>query len=162
MSTLENAVDRHKEAKENEQSRKIYNKSYADKRIFAKTSDIKIGDCVLVKQKKQNKLTPRFNKTPFVVVQRNRSCVTAEDSNMRRITRNVSHFKRMPKLQNPIDSSDSDDVIDTHVAVNPADEVIVPNEQQRSNKILYDVPADRQDHQFVLENRYPQRKSDKQ
>ena len=62
-------VDRRKEAKENEQSRKIYNKSYADKRRFAKRSDIKIGDCVLVKQEKQNKLTPRFNKTPFVVVE---------------------------------------------------------------------------------------------
>ena len=137
LPTLEkkNVVDRHKEAKENEQSRKIYNKSYADKRRFAKRSDIKIGDCVLVKQEKQNKLTPRFNKTPFVVVERKRSCVTAEDSNKRRITRNVSHFKRIPKLPRPIDSSDSDDVIDTHdVAFNPADEVIVPNEQQQQQQ----------------------------
>ena len=76
LPTLEkkNVVDRHKEAKENEQSRKIYNKSYADKRKFAKRSDVTIGDCVLVKQEKQNKLTPR-------------SLCHAEDSNKRRITR---------------------------------------------------------------------------
>ena len=87
-----------------------------------------------MKQEKQNKLTPRFNKTPFIVVQRNRSCVTAEDSNKRSITRNVSHFKRIPKLPHPLNSSDSDDVIDTHVAVNQADEVIVPNERQQQQQ----------------------------
>ncbi len=127
-------VNRHREAKENEQSRKDYNKSYADKRRCVKRSDIKTGDCVLVKQEKQNKLTSRFNKTPFVVVHRNRSRVTAEDSNKRRITRNVSHFKRIPKLPQSIDSSDSDDVIDTRVAVNPAEEMIVEHEQQQQQQ----------------------------
>ena len=133
LPTLEkkNVVDRHREAKENEQSRKTYNKSYADNRRFVRRSDIKVGDCALVKQEKQNKLTPRFNQTQFVVVQRNRSRVTAEDSNKRRITRNVSHFKRLQKLLNSIDSSDSDDMIDTHVEFNPDDETIVPNERQQ-------------------------------
>ena len=83
-----------------------------------------------MKQDKQNKLTPRFNETQFFVVQRNRSRVTAADSNKRRITRNVSHFKRIPKLPHSIDSSDSDDVNNTYVVVNPADEVVVQKEQQ--------------------------------
>ncbi len=89
-----------------------------------------------MKQDKQNKLTSRFNETPFVVVQRNRSRVTAEDSNKRRITRNVSHFKRIPKLLLSVDSSDSDDVNDTHVVVNPADEVVVPKEQQHQQQSI--------------------------
>ena len=117
-------VDRHREAKVNEESRKSYNKSYADQRRGVKRSDIEIGDCALVKGEKQNKLSPQFDKTPFIVVHRNRSRVTAEDCNKRRITRNVSHFKRIPHPQNPADSSDSDDAFDTDVAANPADEVL--------------------------------------
>ena len=106
-------IDRHKEAIENEQSRKIYNKSYADQRRGVKRSDIAIGDHVLVKRKKQNILSPQFEETPLIVVQRNRSCVTAEDSNKCCITRNVSHFKRITNPRNPADSSDSDDILDT-------------------------------------------------
>ena len=122
-------VDRHREAKENEQSRKIYNKNYADRRRNAKESDIKIGDRVLVKQEKQNKLTSRFNKNPLIVVHRNGSRVTAKDNNEWRITRNVSHFKRVPKLPHSTESTDSNDISDTHAAVDPADEMTIPSEQ---------------------------------
>ena len=61
-----------------------------------------------MKQMKQNKLTTRFNKTPYVVINRKGTKVTTENSK-HRITRNVSHFKRVNASVNcQADSSDSD------------------------------------------------------
>ena len=97
MLVKKKTINRHKEAVENEQLRKDYNKAYADNRRHAQHCDIKVGDCVLIKQDKQNKLTPRFNEKPLIVVHRNKSRITAENSDKRKITRNVSHFKRIPK-----------------------------------------------------------------
>ena len=88
-------ISRHKEAVENERLRAEYNKVYADKKRHAKPCDIKVGDYVLIKQDKQNKLTPRFNEKPLIVVHRNKSRITVEDNDKRKITRNVSHFKRI-------------------------------------------------------------------
>ena len=62
--------------------------------------------------------------------------MTAEDSNKRSITRNVSHFKRIASPHNPADSSDNDDEIDTQVAANPTNEIFVQNEQQQQQNIL--------------------------
>ena len=88
-------INRHKEAVENERLRAEYNKVYADKKRHAKPCDIKVGDYVLIKQDKQNKLTPRFNEKPLIVVHRNKSRITVEDNDKRKITHNVSHFKRI-------------------------------------------------------------------
>ena len=88
-------INRHKEAVENERLRAEYNKVYADKQRHPKPCDIKVGDYVLIKQDKQNKLTPRFNEKPLIVVHRNKSRITVEDNDKRKITRNVSHFKRI-------------------------------------------------------------------
>ncbi len=56
-----------KTAKKNETIKQKYNKEYADNKRNVKGSSIKIGDYVLVRQDKQNKLTPNSNKTPYVV-----------------------------------------------------------------------------------------------
>lgn len=87
-------VNKHREARENERKSQSYHKEYPDKRRHAKKSTIKIGDTLLVRQIKQNKLTTRFNKMPCVVINRKCTKVTAENSK-HRITRNVSHFKRI-------------------------------------------------------------------
>ena len=88
-------VDRHKEACENEAKSQVYHKRYADQRRHAKESPIKIGDTVLVKQKRNNKLSSRFNKTPYMVVDRRGTQVIAENNQKHRVTRNISHFKRI-------------------------------------------------------------------
>ena len=75
-------VNRHKEARENETKSQAYHKSYADNRRNAKESSIKVGDTVLVKQKRQNKFTSRFNKTPYVVIYRRGTQVIAENRNI--------------------------------------------------------------------------------
>ena len=90
-----NVVDRHKEARENELSSQRYNKQYADRRRRTKPSDLKVGDFVLVKQDRQNKLTATFSETPYTVTERNNSRVTATNKQGHTVTRNVSHFKRI-------------------------------------------------------------------
>ena len=87
-------IDRHAEAKENEARSQIYHKQYADKRRNAKESDIAVGDRVLVKQICRNKLTPRFNHTPYIVVSRRGSRLTAKNEHGHYVTRNISHFKK--------------------------------------------------------------------
>ena len=90
-----NVVDRHKEARENELSSQRYNKQYADRRRRTKPSDLKVGDYVLVKQDRQNKLTATFSETPYTLTERNNSRVTATNKQGHTVTRNVSHFKRI-------------------------------------------------------------------
>ena len=108
-------MNKHKEAGENEIKSQSYNKEYADKRRNAKESTIEIGDTVLVKQIKQNKLTTRFNKTPYTVINRKGTKVIAENSK-HRITRNVSHLKRVnASVNRQPDSSDSDSDVEQDV-----------------------------------------------
>ena len=59
-------------AREKERKRQEYNKSYINNRRGDKKSNISVGDYVLVRQPKQNKLTPYFNQQPYRVVYRNR------------------------------------------------------------------------------------------
>eukprot|EP00795_Rhopilema_esculentum_P005362 gene5362-540_t len=101
-------VNRHKEAKDNEQKRCIYNKSYADLHRNAKESSIKVGDTVLVQQEKKQKLMPKFNTTPYKVIARKGTTVVAENKERHRITRNVSHFKQIPDI-NEMDYSSEEE-----------------------------------------------------
>jgi hypothetical protein len=81
-------------------------KKYSDHRQHSKTTDLKIGDRVLIRQPKKNKLTPSFNPKPFTVDARKGTMVTVK-SGSKRITRNISFFK---KIDNRItDSSDDED-----------------------------------------------------
>ncbi|CAB4030550.1 PREDICTED: uncharacterized protein K02A2.6-like [Paramuricea clavata] len=106
-----NIVNRHKEARENENKRQKYNERYANERRNAKESGIKEGDYVLVKQPKANKLTPNFNQTPYVVIYRNKTVVRARNKDGHEIERNVSHFKKIPKpsKDNEDTSEETDD-----------------------------------------------------
>ena len=68
------------------------NKRYADNRRNAKTSGLKPGDSVLVKQPIKHKLDTPFNPTPGKVVSRKGSMITVKH-NDRLLTRDCSHFK---------------------------------------------------------------------
>ena len=103
-------VNRHREACINDQKKQHYNKEYSDVKRHVKDSDITVGDFVLVQQQKKNKLTTRFDTDPYVVVQRKGSQVIAVNRDQRKVKRNVSHFKRIPKPGNW--NSDSDDDVD--------------------------------------------------
>lgn len=71
---------------------KVRRKTYADKRRGAKEPNFKIGDQVLVRQTKINKLTPRFNPKPYRVTAIKGTMITARRPD-HMITRNCSHFK---------------------------------------------------------------------
>ncbi|MCG8094404.1 MAG: DDE-type integrase/transposase/recombinase [Candidatus Thiodiazotropha endolucinida] len=70
-------------------------KQYADKKTGARRSKIRIGDSVLVKQPKLNKLTPPFNPQPGVIIEKKGSMVKVRH-NDRTVTRDASHFKPIP------------------------------------------------------------------
>ena len=104
-------VNKHPIAKENDNQTKLKAKEYSDTRKHAVEREIKIGDIVLVKQEKKNKLTTRFDPTPFHVTFIKGTKITAENNFFRSITRNISFFKKLnaaPIIDHD-DGSDFDD-----------------------------------------------------
>ena len=70
-------------------------KLYADGRRHAKICKISMGDSVLVRQQKRNKLSSFFNPNPFIVTAIKGSMVTASRGD-KKVTRNSSFFKVLP------------------------------------------------------------------
>lgn len=83
-------------------------KVYTDKRRAAKKPHFAIGDQVLVKQKKVNKLTPRFDPQAYKITKIKGTMITANRPN-HTITRNCSHFKLFIGSSNFADKRDDDD-----------------------------------------------------
>ena len=76
-----------------EQKKKI--KACADQKLGVRESNIKLGDTVLVKQPKANKLSTPFNPVPLVVEEKQGSMITASDGH-KTVTCNSSMFKVVP------------------------------------------------------------------
>ena len=91
---------------ENDTTAKAKMKAHADQR--AKTSNIRVGDFVLVSQRKQNKLSTRYNPYPFQVTRIKGTMVTARRKD-KYITRNVSHFKVIDNSTNCTDESSDEE-----------------------------------------------------
>lgn len=71
---------------------------YANRRRHATNRTINIGDQVLVKKPKKNKLSTSFDVVPFIVTEIKGSMITVKALNSdRTLTRNISHFKPLPK-----------------------------------------------------------------
>ena len=126
-------VNKHKQARANEIEKQKYQKEYTDMRRNAKESDIKVGDTVLVKQIRKNKLYSRFNKTPYIVIERKGTTITAENANKHRITRNVSHFKKYINRKDHTYETESDleDTDRRDKLIEQADQVDEPDDQER-------------------------------
>ena len=90
----------------NDTSAKAKMKAHADQK--AKTSIIHIGDSVLVRQRKQNKLSTRYNPCPFQVIRIKGTMVTARRKD-KYITRNASHFKVINSSTNHADESSDEE-----------------------------------------------------
>ena len=87
-------VNKHHIARENDNQRKLKAKEYSDTRKHAAKREIKIGDIALITQEKKNKLTTRFDTTPYHVTFIKGTMITAKN-NFRSITRNISFFKKL-------------------------------------------------------------------
>eukprot|EP00795_Rhopilema_esculentum_P007362 gene7362-13097_t len=108
-------INRHREARENDQLRKGNAMNYANKRRNTKECDIKVGDLVICVQKKTNKFSSRFNVQPYKVVRVHGSKVVARHGD-HFISRNSSFFK---KVQQRLDgniaaAADDDDNVEYH------------------------------------------------
>lgn len=84
-------------------------KAHSDARRHATPADFKLGDTVLCKQQKQNKLTTPYQAEPLTVISVKGPMITAGKSGYT-ITRNSSFFKRIvPTPDTPMDLNPDDD-----------------------------------------------------
>lgn len=82
--------------KDNEQKSK--SKSYADARRGARYSEVLPGDQVLVQQEKKDKLSTRFDPTPYTVVSKHGNSLIVQSQEGAQYSRNTAHVKKL--LQN--------------------------------------------------------------
>ncbi|CAB3993128.1 Retrovirus-related Pol poly from transposon [Paramuricea clavata] len=100
-------VNRHSEAQANQGQQRDKAKQYADKRRHARPSNIKVGDQVLVKQGKRNKLSTNFSPQPYTVTAIKGSKVVAENKD-HRITRNSSFFRKLNEEKRMAEEEDDE------------------------------------------------------
>ena len=97
--------------KDSREKRKMKD-NFENKRSI-KLSDIYVGDSVLVKQDKKDKLTTPFSPKPFTVERKKGTMITAKNKDSEQITRNASFFK---KIENRIlEDEEVDKILDTFV-----------------------------------------------
>ena len=80
--------------RQRDRDRKQKCKEAADQRLHTKTSTLRIGDRVLVRQPRYNKLTSFYDPKPYQITRMKGSMVTATRDN-HVITRNSSFFKKL-------------------------------------------------------------------
>ena len=99
-------VDRHQEAGNNQKVKKGKSRDYANARRHAKQSSFQVGDTVLVKKPKANKLSTNFDPLPYKIIEIKGTKITAS-RNGHDIVRNVSFFKKIAKQ--PVSDCDEDE-----------------------------------------------------
>ena len=92
-------LDKHELTRDNEYKAKLYNKEYADSNRKISNTVIEIGEMVLTKQKRHNKLMSNFNPHPCTVIETNKPDVTVRTYDGRVVRRNCSLFKKMTKMK---------------------------------------------------------------
>ncbi|KAK7111230.1 hypothetical protein V1264_010901 [Littorina saxatilis] len=128
-------------------------KVYADARRHAVDSPIQVGDTVLVRQKRDSKLTPYYNPAPLEVTAKKGSMLTAKRPGRTQVTRNSSHFKKiaissptMQHLSPPDDPQDDCPADDGQAPRRPAEVCVPPRDtaeapmQQQSQSLMADTP----------------------
>ena len=108
------------EIRQKDQVRKQQMKSYADDRRNSKEHHLQVGDTVLVRQQKKNKLSSVYNPEPITVTDINHSMITATRNDNSTITRNASFFKKIGDnaTQGGIEEED-DDIIPSKESEDP-------------------------------------------
>ena len=101
------------QAAQRDQLRKFQNKSYADKYRGVKECLISIGDTVIIKQHKQNKLTPKFILNPLTVSKVNGSQIVLKGEDGSTFCRNIPHVKvvKLHNVNKPVIKQETDDVV---------------------------------------------------
>nr|XP_012560666.1 uncharacterized protein K02A2.6-like [Hydra vulgaris] len=85
------------QAKKRQENAKLYRKKYHDLKYHAKNPSLNIGDTVLIKQKKYNKITAPLEFKPYTITAKNGTMITSKSPvNNSQKTRNASHMKKAP------------------------------------------------------------------
>ena len=99
-------------------------KRYADKKRNPQESDLALGDQVLVRQERKNKLSTPFAPEPYDVVTKTGNSVVVESPDGVQLMRNTTHVKRYEETsQNPEETSPLPDV--THPVKPEAERAIL-------------------------------------
>ena len=105
-------------------------KYYADSRRNAKDRNLKIGDGVLVKQPKQNKLSTPYSPEFYQIIKQKGSMITVKNDDEKEITRNSSFFKKIET----VDTNTSDDKTETSDDPVSEEPITYQQEPRRSNR----------------------------
>ena len=145
FSNDQQSIKLHREILQYDNKRKLATKLYADAKRHTKQSDMKIGDTVLAKQRRQNKLTPKYNPKPYIITNKKGSCITAKRGHDR-IIRNSSFFKRINIPQTHADkdefASDDEEGEDEVEIVTPnKDAPISPSPQMSTSDSQLQIPT---------------------
>ena len=89
---------------------KVHMKELADDRNKAKENELVIGDKVLVRQPKGDKLSTPYRPEPYEVIQKHGSMVTAKRG-QKTITRNSSHMKKIPEYCGSLSPNSQDEFV---------------------------------------------------
>ena len=121
--------------REHDSRSKARQKGYADNHRNVKEFNFTVGDNVLVKQKKINKLTPPFNPNPYIIVKINGSMITAQSSTAGTlITRNSSFFNKIPRRLEEEPTDDEYEVVDS--AADNVNDPIVSINNDNENEVF--------------------------
>ena len=80
-------------AKRNDTNSKMKSETRYDKTMNVKISDIKVGDKILVKQRKGNKLTSLYKSEPFTMIEKKGNTVEIRDAYGNERLRNVADVR---------------------------------------------------------------------
>ena len=97
----------YEQAAERDAEKKFLQKSYADTKRRATPTNIALGDQVLVQAQRQNKLSPKFDPEPFVVVGHPSPTEVALRRGRSELRRSISAVKPVPSIECPAVSGES-------------------------------------------------------
>lgn len=132
------------EVRQRDKAAKQRMKDYSDQRHHHVPSMIKVGDKVLIKQQRKNKLSTPFDPEPVTVVGRKGSMLILRKHDGTELARNVSHAKRIFRKsarkcpQTTRNDSDYDDDDDNTPTVQPP-QIHRPVKERRPPRYLKDL-----------------------
>ena len=125
IPSVEEASELWEKAAQTSDAKKMQSKLYYDQHRHTKPSQLSVGDYVLIKQEKENKLSTPYNTEPGQVTGIKGSAITVRRDD-KEVTRNVADIKKIPNY------IPSDCVSDTDA---PADQqMVLPRRSTRINK----------------------------
>ena len=86
---------------------KLRQKEYADLRRSAEHSNIAEGDEVLLRQTRENKLSPNFEPEPYKVIEKDGNAAVVADAEGNTKMRNAAHMKKLVQTTEPDAESQS-------------------------------------------------------